>query len=86
MYKSILAATALALAASAVPAAAYDNGSRHSNSSSSYSKGYSNGYAKGYDRGEYRGERFEHNRYGYGHHHHHRRPWWWQRYYGSNRY
>jgi hypothetical protein len=86
MYKSILAATALALAASAVPAAAYERDYQHSKG---YSQGYSNKYAKGdHDRRVHTERRWwnydrDHDDHAYRHHHHRRH--WWQRYYGWNR-
>lgn len=83
MYKSILAATALALAASAVPAAAYDRDYQYNKG---YSQGYSTRYAKGdHDRRVHAERRWwNHRDHDYAYRHHHRRHWW-QRYYGWNR-
>lgn len=84
MYKSILAATTLALVASAVPAAAYDRGYQHSKG---YSQGYSSRYVNAYhDRRVHADRRWwnHHRDHDYAYRHLHRRHWW-QRYYGWNR-
>lgn len=91
MYKSILAATALALVASVAPAAAYERDYNYGKSSTTYGKGYYKTYSDGYsrddrDRREYYPRRWRHHHdhdyYGYGHRHHRRH--WRQRYYGDN--
>lgn len=49
MFKSILAASALIVAASSLPAAAYDRDGQRQGNTQGYTQGYSKIYKKGYD-------------------------------------
>lgn len=91
--KAILAAAALAIAASAVPAAAYDNDHRHRSGATSYNSGktynkydaYKNdSYDSRRDTRTYRADRYvdrhaeREHRWG--------RGWWWRRHHRDNDY